>query len=66
MYWYERHCGSFYRDPTILKTLSIASQWVNTVGQHRLIEKLFLMKKNEREYFQHQWDSVDVKCENQM
>ena len=30
MYWYERHFGSFYRDPTILETVSIASQWVNT------------------------------------
>ena len=25
-----------------------------SVGQHRLIEKLFLIKYNEREYFQHQ------------
>ena len=38
MYWYERHCGSFYRNPTTLKTVSIASQWVNW---HRLVEKLF-------------------------
>ena len=30
VYWYERHFGSFYHDPTILKTVSIASQWVNT------------------------------------
>ena len=30
MYWYERHCGSFYHDPTILKAVSIASQWFNT------------------------------------
>ena len=36
------------------------------VGQHRLIEKLFLMKYNKKEYFQHQCDSVNVKCENQM
>ena len=65
MYWYERHFRSFYRDPTILETVRMASQWVNT-GQFRLIEKLFLMKYNEREYFQHQCDSVKVKCENQM
>ena len=36
------------------------------MGQHRLIENVFLMKYNEREYFQHQSDSVNVKCENQM
>ena len=61
MYWHERHFRSFYHDPTILKKVSIASQGVNT-----LIEKLFLMKYNEREYFQHQCDSVNGKCENQM
>ena len=30
MYWHERHFRSFYRDRTILETVSIASQWVNT------------------------------------
>ena len=29
MYRYERHFGSFYRNPTILETVSIASKWVN-------------------------------------
>ena len=44
-----------------------------SVGQHRLIEKLFLMKYNEREYYQHQcdyffisfptaWRSVVIPC----
>ena len=33
MYWYECHFGSFYRDPTIIETVSIASQWVNTFAQ---------------------------------
>ena len=37
-----------------------------SVGQERLIEKLFLMKYNEREYSQHQCDAVNVKGENQM
>ena len=60
MYWYEGHFGSFYRDPTILETVSIASQWVNTDW---LKSALFLMKHNEREYYQHQCDSVKVKCE---
>ena len=30
MYWYEGHFGSFYHDPTISKTVSIASQWVSS------------------------------------
>ena len=30
MYRYEHHFGSFYRNPTILETVSIASKWVNT------------------------------------
>ena len=42
MHRYERHFGSFYRDPTILVTFSIASQWVNTDP----IEMLFLLKYN--------------------
>ena len=29
MYRYERHFGSFYRNSTILETVSIASKWVN-------------------------------------
>ena len=37
-----------------------------SVGQHRLIEKLSLMKYNEKEYFRHQCDSVNVKFENEM
>ena len=53
MYWYERH---FYHDPTILDSLKCQS-----VGQHRLIEKLFLMKYKEREYFQHQREAVKLK-----
>ena len=31
-----------------------------------MIEKLFLIEYKEREYFQHQCDSVEVKCENQI
>ena len=30
MYRYERHFGSFCRNPTILKMVLIASKWVNT------------------------------------
>ena len=29
MYQYERHFGSFYRNPTIFETVAIASKWVN-------------------------------------
>ena len=62
MYGYERHFGSFYQDPTILKKVSIASQWVNTDW----LKSCFLMKYNEEEYFQHQCDSVNVNYENQI
>ena len=37
MYRYECHFGSFYRNPTILETVSIVSKWVTT-------ENLFLLK----------------------
>ena len=30
MYRYERHFESFYRNPTILETVLIASKWVHT------------------------------------
>ena len=38
MYRYGRHFGSFYRNPTILETASIA--WVNT-------ENLFFLEYND-------------------
>ena len=43
---YERHFGSIHRNPTILETVSISSQWVNT----ELTERLFLLNYNDREY----------------
>ena len=61
-YRYEYQFGSFYRDPKILETVSIASQWVHT----DLIEKLFLLKYKDKEYFQHGCVFVKVKCKNQM
>ena len=43
MYRYEHHFGSFYRNPTILEMVSIASkEWVNT-------ENLFYFKYNDRQ-----------------
>ena len=51
-----------YRFPTILETVSIASQWVNAA----VIEKLFLLKYNGREYFQRRCVYVKLKCENKM
>ena len=62
MYQYEHHFGSFYHDPAILETVSIASQWVDT----ELIEKLFLLKNNDMTYVKHQCVSGKVKYENEM
>ena len=36
------------------------------IGSTQIDRKAVLMKYNEKEYFQHQCDSVNVKCENQM
>ena len=40
----ERQFGSFYHNPTIVETVSIASKWVNT----NLIDNI-LLKYNDRE-----------------
>ena len=42
MYQYEHHFRSYYHNPTILETVSIATKWVNT-GES------FLLKYNDRE-----------------
>ena len=59
---FERHFGSFCRDPTIIETVSFASQWVNLI----LIEMLFLLKYNDWEHFQHRCVFAKVQSENQI
>ena len=61
MYWYERRYIFLLRPNNFRDIFNCQA-----VGQHRLLDKLFLMKYNEMEYFQHQCDYVRVKCEKQM
>ena len=45
VHWNECHFGSIYHDPTILKTVSIASQWVNTDWLKSCFNEIHVQRK---------------------